>query len=143
MRQDSGAGEDRVKTRRYFLTMYALFGVMCLLAAGSVFATDVKVTCVGPTTYTDGTSLGSSSITYTLYGAKQGVTKQKLTTGSVCDFTRTNVSTGVQEYYVTATVAGAPESGPSPTGSVTIAQPAPNAPTGTTVVTITIVTPQP
>lgn len=129
-----------MNTKRYFATMYILFGLMFLLAATSAFATDVQINCTAPTKNTDGTSI-TGPITYNLYGAKQGVAKQKLVNAATaCSFTRFNVSTGVQEYYVTAVVGGV-ESDPSSTASITIEPPPPpkpNAPTGTVVIIITV-----
>lgn len=104
-------------------------------------ATDLRITCTAPTKNTDGTTI-SGAITYSIYGGRTGETKTKLATGTACDFTRTSVATGVQEYYVTATVGGI-ESAPSNTASVTVAPPTPNAPTGTVVVTVTIQVPVP
>jgi hypothetical protein len=125
-----------IKHKLWLTIAFAMMGV-CFM--GIANATDVRVTCVAPTKNTDGSTIGGT-ITYNLYGALQGATKQKLNAGAgSCDFTRTNVASGVQEYYVTAVVAGV-ESSPSNTASVIVPPPVatPNAPTGTVVVTITV-----
>lgn len=100
-----------------------------LLLSGPVLAFDLPITCEGPTTNTDGTLI-VLPIFYNLYGGKAGAVKTKLVAlATSCNFIRTNVSVGKQEYYVTAVVSGM-ESVPSPTGSyVVTATPTPNAPT--------------
>lgn len=114
-----------------------LVGLALSFLAVAAHAADVRVTCTAPTKNTDGSNI-TGAISYSIYGGLQGQTKTKLASGATaCDFTRTNVALGVQEYYVTATVGGI-ESAPSQTASVTITPPTPNAPTGTVVVIITV-----
>lgn len=112
------------------------------LAMNAAYATDVRVTCVAPTEFVDGTPIGTAPITFNLYGGTVGQTpKPLLASGSAaCNFTRTNVRIGTHEYHVTATVGGQ-ESGPSESRQITVAQPAPKAPSGVTVITITVEAP--
>lgn len=76
------------------------------------YATDAKITCQPVTTYEDGSAIpAGSAITYTLYGGLKGATKQNLANSTTCSFTRTNLSPGIQEWYLTATFGA--ESAPS------------------------------
>lgn len=114
-----------------------LLGLALSFLAVATHAADIRVTCTAPTKNTDGSTI-TGAITYSLYGALQGQTKTKLFSGkTTCDFTHPNVAVGVQEYYVTATVANV-ESAPSTTANVTVPPPTPNAPTGTVVVIVTV-----
>lgn len=122
-----------------------LFLCLCILASVQyAFATDVKITCVPPTKYTDATDIGAAPITYNLFGGLTGQPKQKLVAAATaCSFTRTNVAIGTQEYYVTA-VVGQGESDPSQTASIVVAPPPPkkpNSPGNITVITITVEAP--
>jgi hypothetical protein len=81
---------------------------LALIVAPLVHATDLRITCTPSTKYEDGTSLPAGATnTFSLFGALSGQTKQKLVSNAAaCDFLRQNVSTGVQEYYVTQTTNG-------------------------------------
>ena len=113
--------------------------LLCVVGFSSVAsATDLRVTCTGPTAYTDNTQIPAAKIgtgTYQLYGALQGQPKLKLpgASGTTCLFLRQSVSAGTQEYYVTYTLDGV-ESDPSVTVSAVVAPPKPNPPTNATVV---------
>lgn len=122
--------------------MKLIIALVLSLVSFAAYATDVQISCKAPTTYTDNTAIPSgTAITYKVYGAKAGATKQLLDTKSSCSFTRTNVDPGTQEYYVTATVAGT-ESNPSSTASIVVPNPTPKPPTGITVtIAVTIGTP--
>lgn len=122
-------------TQKLWLTIAAALTLLCFV--GITNATDVKVTCTAPTQFEDG-SLITTPITYSLYGGLQGTTKLKLSSGATtCNFTRTSVAVGNQEYYVTSVVNGF-ESVPSDIAGITILAPKPKAPSGTVVVTITV-----
>jgi hypothetical protein len=124
--------------------------LLCLVGFGLVTtlaqATDLKITCTGPTAYDDAAKTpipAGKVITYQLYGGLQGQPKLKLPDafGPVCSFTRKNVSLGTQEYYLTATIDNV-ESVPSTLVSYVVTPPVPGAPSGVTVtVSITITTP--
>jgi hypothetical protein len=116
---------------------------VCLLfLAPLAHAADIRVSCTGPTQYTDGTAIAlGTPVSYKLYGGKTGETKTVLDTKTTCAFTRTNVAPGPAEYYVTATIANA-ESAPSNTGTINVPAPTPNAPAGISVtIQVTVSTP--
>jgi hypothetical protein len=113
--------------------------VLCLVGFGLVAtlaqAADLRVTCTGPTAYTDNTAIPAAKLptgTYQLYGALQGQPKLKLASGATCAFTRTSVAVGTQEYYTTYTLDNI-ESDPSITVSSVVTPPKPNPPTNTAV----------
>lgn len=110
--------------------MKILYFFLVMLVSGQALAFDLPISCQAPTTYIDGTPI-VLPIFFNLYGGKAGAPKTKLVAlATSCNFIRTNVSVGTQEYYVTAVVSGM-ESAPTPTGSyvVTATSPTPNAPT--------------
>lgn len=71
-------------------------------------AVDIRVTCTPSAKYEDGTPLPAGAThTFSLFGGLAGQPKQKLVpNATACDFVRQNVSSGVQEYYVTQTTGG-------------------------------------
>lgn len=95
--------KDRVNLPAVWALAFALSLASILVSVAH--ATDAKITCPAVTTYEDGTAIpAGSAITYAIYGGLKGQTKTKLATSSTCSFTRTNLSVGIQEWYLTATL---------------------------------------
>jgi hypothetical protein len=108
---------------------FAVFGLMWSTAG----ATDIHITCEKPTLNTDGSVL-TDLAGINLYGGLLGQTKRLLVTKStVCDFVRSNVASGVQQYFVTAVNARDIESDPSGIVSQIVAEPPPPPPPLVTV----------
>lgn len=99
---------------RLTLALIALLLVMSTPAQ----AEDRTITCTAPTKNTDD-SLLVDLLGFRLYGGLQGKPKNSLATAPDCRFVRTNLATGVQEWYVTA-LSPAGESAPSATTSYTV-----------------------
>lgn len=71
-------------------------------AEAQTASNQVTLSCTPPTTDTNGGAL-APPITYKLYGALQGVTKQLLASGlTTCGAVRTNVTPGTQCYQMSA-----------------------------------------
>lgn len=121
-------------TDRKLLFVRAAFTfVLAFMVAPLAHAADVTINCVPPTSYTDNTPISAGTvITFKIYGALQGVSKQLLDTKTTCAFTRTNVAVGTQCYDVTASVAGAESAHPAEVCK-TVAPPVPNPPTLVTI----------
>lgn len=86
--------------------MRLIIALVCLFFLAPIaHATDVKVTCLAPTTYVDGTSI-TGAVTFSLYNALKGATKVFKDEQPACSFTQTNVGVGNQCYAVSASVAG-------------------------------------
>jgi hypothetical protein len=108
-----------VNDRVYLPAVWALAVALSLMSmlVSVAHATDATITCAAPTKYDDGTAIPAGSIfTYAIYGALQGQPKLKRASSNVCNFLRTNLTAGTQEWYVTATLDGM-ESVPSVTVS--------------------------
>lgn len=110
----------------------AVIALMCSTAE----ATDIHITCTMPTLNTDGTAL-TDLAGINLYGGRSTEAKRLLVEKSpVCDFTRLNVATGIQQYYVTALNSKGTESFPSTMVSQLVEDPPPPPPPFVTVSTV-------
>lgn len=84
--------------------MRLIVALVCLfILAPLAHATDVTVTCVAPTTNTDGTPI-AGAITFNLYNALKGATKVFKQSQPTCSFLEPSVAAGNQCYAVSATV---------------------------------------
>lgn len=99
---------DRRQARMPLGVVLLCLLLMHLLIAPAVFAVDARITCTAATTYTDNTPIPPGTVsTFSLYGGKQGATKQKLVSNAAkCDFERKNLDVGTHEWYVTQTTGG-------------------------------------
>lgn len=118
--------------RRLLPQLLALF--TAALSSGTAGATNLTLSWVAPTQYTDGSNIAAgTAITYNVYGAIQGQPLQQLATALATTTTvRANVDPGVRCYAVTAVITGI-ESAQTPQVCATVAPPTPAPPTNLTV----------
>lgn len=110
---------------------------LCLLFAGVSQATTVTISWTNPTAYVDGTALPASDITRTtvVWGASAtAMTSSKVVTGAA---TSTTIDLAPGTWFVSArTTAKGADSALAGTVQHIVVQPAPNPPTGLSVVPV-------
>lgn len=117
---------------RNTLTLLALCALT--LCAEAQSAPSATLTWTGPTTYSDGSPIDPTTLTYNVYQGLQGQTKVKAQTVSALTATlSTGMIAGRTYCWAVTAVANSLESAPSGEACKTFPAVAPSAPTGLTV----------